>query len=50
MHYTDLNKIRLIVKDEVGKELTPIKADIPSIKADVGTLKEDVVRLDRRIM
>ena len=39
----DLDKIRLIVKDEVTKELTkelaPIKADIASIKADIGTLK-----------
>ena len=49
----DLDKIRLIVKDEVTKELTkelaPIKADIASIKADIGTLKEDVARLDGRL-
>ena len=49
----DLDKIRLIVKEELTKELTkelaPIKAEIASIKSDVGTLKEDVARLDGRM-
>ena len=38
----DLDKIRLIVKEEIKAELAPIKADI-------GTLKEEVVRLDGRM-
>ena len=41
----DLNKIRLIVKDEVSrelsKELTPIKADMVSIKTDIEMLKTE---------
>ena len=38
----DLDKIRLIVKEEIKEELKPIKADI-------STLKEDVARLDGRM-
>ena len=38
----DLDKIRLIVKEEITEELKPIKADI-------GGLKEDVARLDGRM-
>ena len=38
----DLNKIRLIVKEEIKTELAPIKSDI-------GKLKEDVARLDGRM-
>ncbi len=38
----DLNKIRLIVKEEIKTELAPIKSDI-------GTLKENVARLDGRM-
>ena len=38
----DLNKIRLIVKEEIKTELAPIKSDI-------STLKEDVARLDGRM-
>lgn len=38
----DLNKIRLIVKEEIKEEIKPIKADI-------STLKEDVARLDGRM-
>ncbi|MCY4567905.1 MAG: hypothetical protein OXD49_06295 [Candidatus Poribacteria bacterium] len=38
----DLNKIRLIVKEEIKTELAPIKSDI-------GTLKEDIARLDGRM-
>ena len=45
----DLDKIRLIVKEEIKEELKPIKAEIASIKADIGTLKTDVARLDGRI-
>jgi len=52
----DLNKIRLIVKEEIKEELKPIKAEIGSIKAeigsiktDIGTLKEGIARLDGRM-
>ena len=59
----DLNRIRLIVKEEVADELAPIKVEIISIKTDIGTLKtdidtlktdigalkEDVARLDGRL-
>lgn len=52
----DLNKIRLIVKEEIKEELKPVKAEIASIKAeiasiktDIGMLKEDVARLDGRM-
>lgn len=45
----DLDKIRLIVKEEIKEELKPIKAEIDSIKTDIGTLKADVARLDGRM-
>ena len=45
----DLDKIRLIVKEEIEDEIEPIKAEIASIKADIGTLKIDVARLEGRI-
>jgi len=38
----DLNKIRLIVTEEIQKEITPIKADIATLKADIATLKTDM--------
>ena len=45
----DLNKIRLIVKEEIKEELKPIKAEIDSIKADIGTLKSDIGTLKEGI-
>ena len=52
----DLNKIRLIVKEEVADELAPIKSeiteikeDIDALKTDISTLKEGVARLDGRL-
>ena len=45
----DLNKIRLIVKEEIKAEIEPIKTEIAAIKADIGTLKENVARLDGRM-
>ena len=45
----DLNKIRLIVKEEIKEELKPVKGEIASIKTDIGRLKEDVARLDGRM-
>ncbi len=46
----DLNKIRLIVKEEVADELAPIKTEITNISTDIGTLKEGVARLDGRLI
>ena len=37
----DLDKIRLIVKEEVTKEVMPLKADIDTLKTDIDTLKTD---------
>lgn len=37
----DLDKIRLIVKEEIQEEVKPIKADIATLKADIATLKTD---------
>ena len=45
----DLNKIRLIVKEEIQEEIEPIKAEIAAIKTDIGALKENVARLDGRL-
>ncbi len=41
----DLKDIRLIVKEEIEKELTPIKVDIATLKTDIATLKTDVATL-----
>ena len=45
----DLNKIRLIVKEEIKEEIKPIKVEITAIKTDIGALKENVARLDGRL-
>ena len=45
----DLNKIRLIVKEEIQEEIKPIKVEITAIKTDIGALKENVARLDGRL-
>lgn len=37
----DLNKIRLIVTEEIQKEIKPIKADIATLKTDVAMLKTE---------
>ena len=37
----DLDKIRLIVKEEIQEEVKPIKADIATLKTDIATLKTD---------
>lgn len=52
----DLNRIRLIAKEEVADQLAPIKTEITDIKRDIDTLKTDIselnsdfARLDRRL-
>ncbi len=41
----DLNKIRLIVTEEIQEEIKPIKADIATLKADMAVMKTEVVNL-----
>ncbi|MDE0323112.1 MAG: hypothetical protein OXN27_04255 [Candidatus Poribacteria bacterium] len=41
----DLNKIRLIVKEEIKEELKPIKADIDTLKTDSAEVKTEVTNL-----
>ncbi len=36
---TDLNKIRLIIQEEIEKELKPIKADIVTLQTDVAWMR-----------
>ena len=38
----DLDKIRLIVKEEIEEEIKPIKAEVVAVKAEVESLKIDV--------
>lgn len=48
----DLDKIRLIIKEEIKEEIASLKTDfkeeIAPLKADVETLKIDVARLEER--
>ena len=36
---TDLNRIRLIINEEIEEEIKPIKADIVSLKTDVAWIR-----------
>ena len=45
----DLNKIRLIVKEEIKEELTPIKADLDTLKTDSAEVKTEVTNLKRTV-
>ena len=49
----DLDKIRLIIKEEIKEEITPLRAEIKEeiapMKADIETLKISVARLDARV-
>ncbi len=42
---TDLDKIRLIVKEEIEAELKPIKTDIVTLKTDGAVVKVEVANL-----
>ena len=39
---TDLNKIRLIINEEIEEAIKPIRADIVTLQTDVVTLQTDV--------
>ena len=41
----DLNKIRLIVQEEIKEELKPIKADLDILKTDGASVKTEVTNL-----
>ena len=45
----DLDKIRLILKDELQEELEPIKADIGKLQVEVATLSARVDGLDKSL-
>ena len=45
----DLDKIRLIVKEEIQEEVTPIKADIATLKTDGAVIKTEVANLKETI-
>ena len=46
---TDLNRIRLIINEELKEELKPIKADIVSLKTDVAWIKGKPESVDKQI-
>ena len=46
---TDLNKIRLIVTEEIQEELKPIKADIATLKTDMAVMKIEVANLKETV-
>ena len=45
----DLDKIRLIVKEEIEKEIKPLKDDIEQLKVDVARLDGRITGVDGRI-
>ena len=45
----DLDKIRLIVKDEIKAELAPIKSDIDALKTDVARLDGRLTGVEKQI-
>ena len=46
----DLDKIRLIVKDEISKELKPVKADIETLKTEVAYVRGKLDILDKYVI
>jgi hypothetical protein len=46
---TDLNKIRLIINEEIEEEIKPIKADIVSLKTDVAWIRGKLENVDKQI-
>lgn len=45
---TDLNKIRLIINEEVEEAIKPIKADIVTLKTDVAWIKGKLEGVDKQ--
>ena len=46
----DLDKIRLIVKDEISKEFKPVKADIETLKTEVAYVRGKLDILDKYVI
>ncbi len=46
---TDLNKIRLIIQEEIEKEIKPIKADIVSLQTDVAWVRGKLEGIDKQV-
>ncbi len=45
----DLDKIRLIVKEEIEDEVNPIKSEISSMKSEIASVKENMASLNGRV-
>lgn len=45
----DLDRIRLIIKEEIKEEIAPLKADIEALKIDVARLEERVSGIEKQI-
>ena len=45
----DLDKIRLIVKEEIEEEIKPLKADIEQLKVDVARLEGRITGIEGRM-
>ena len=45
----DLDKIRLIVKEEVADEIAPIKVEISSMKSEVSSIKSEISSIKSEI-
>jgi peptidoglycan hydrolase CwlO-like protein len=45
----DLDKIRLIVKEEIEKEIEPLKAEIASVKAEIASVKAEIASVKDEI-
>ena len=45
----DLDKIRLIVKEEIKEEIKPLKADIDSLKTDVARLDGRLTGVEKQV-
>ena len=46
---TDLNKIRLIIQEEIEKEIKPIKTDIGTLQTDVAWVREKLDGIEKQI-
>ena len=45
----DLDKIRLIVKEEIEKEIEPLKAEIASVKAEIASVKDEIASVKQDV-
>ncbi len=45
----DLNEIRLIVKEEIEKEIMPMKTEITSIKIEIAAVKGEIARVQGKL-